>query len=247
MKTDKYQRRFYRDWSRSKDLHFTHIIAKETDLQILTNKPLDKKFVEERVRSLRWDIEHYISKDHRFLTSLKPIVVELGAPQIVRDMNEAARLANVGPMASVAGAVAEYLGKDLLKAGYRDVIVENGGDIFLKTSRVRAVGIYAGKSKILNKLKLRVRPKDTPLGICASSGTVGHSLSFGCADSVVIFSKSALLADAVATAACNRINSKEDMQKALEFARGVKGVTGAVVILKNSLVTWGDIEFVDKI
>jgi len=247
MKTAKFQRRFYRDWTRSKDLHLTHIIAKETDLQVFTRRPPDKKSVEEKVRSLRWDIEHYISKDHRFLTSLKPISVEINAPQIVKVMNEAARLVSVGPMASVAGAVAEFVGQDLLKAGHKDVIVENGGDVFLKSTKVRAVGIYAGRSKMLSRLKIRIRPKDTPMGICTSSGTIGHSLSFGCADSVVIISKNAVLADAVATATCNRVNSKDDMQRALDFARSIKGVTGAVIILKNNLVTWGNIEFIDKV
>ena len=246
MKTTKYQKRFYRDWVRAKDLHLTRIIAKETDLEILTNKPIETKFLEERIRAYRWDIENYIEKDYRFLTTLKPIAVELHAPLIVKEMSEQTRKVNVGPMASVAGAVAEFLGRDLLKKGYRDVIVENGGDIFLKTSRVRAVGIYAGRSKLLSKLCIRIRPKDTPIGICTSSGTIGHSLSFGCADSVVILSKSATLADAVATATANLVKSKTDMQKALDFARAVKGVSGVVIIFRNNLMTWGKVEFIEK-
>jgi hypothetical protein len=237
-------KRFYRDWAKSKELYSLHVVAKETDLQIFTSKLLKAAFVEERIRAYRWDIENYINKDHRFLTALKPIPVEINASAIVKDMAQQAKMANVGPMSTVAGAIAEFLGKDLLKAGYTDVIIENGGDIFLKTRRTRKVGVYVGRSKLWNKLQLEIKPKDTPLGICTSSGTLGHSLSFGCADSVVILSKSTSLADAVATATANRINSKEDLQRALDFARSVKGVSGVVIILKNNLITWGKVEFV---
>jgi len=244
MKTDKYQRRFYRDWVNEKDLSLTHILEKETDLQVLTNKPLDKDFVLEKIRAYRWDIENYIDKDRRFLTALKPIAVEVNAPGIVKEMAKQAKKVNIGPMAAVAGAVAEFLGRDLLKRGYRDVIVENGGDIFLKTTKTRRIGIYAGKSKLWNKLKLKIKPKDTPIGICTSSGTIGHSLSFGCADCVIILSKIASLADVVATATANRVNSKKDLSAALNFSRSIKGVCGVVIIFRNNLMSWGEIEFV---
>ena len=225
-------------------MYLTHIMDKETDLQILTNKSLDRDFVKEKMRSYRWDIENYIIKDRRFLTALKPIEVELNAPAIVKEMSKAANLANVGPMAAVAGAIAEFLGRDLLKQGYKDVIIENGGDIFLVTRKTRIIGIYAGKSKLWQGLSLKIKPKDTPLGICASSGTLGHSLSFGCADSVVILSKNTSLADAVATATCNRVNSKNDLSFALNFSRSIKGICGVVIIFKNNLTSWGKFEFI---
>jgi len=243
MKTARYQRRFYRDWMRAPDLHIMHIAAKETDLDILTNKPVNREFIEERIRVYRWDIENYIARDHRFLTSLKPIEVEVDAAPIIKEMALQSKRANVGPMSTVAGAIAEFLGRDLLKKGYKDVIVENGGDIFLKTTKTRNIGIYAGRSKIWNKMRLKIKPKDTPIGICTSSGTIGHSLSFGCADSVVVLSKSASLADAVATATGNRVNSKQDLQRALDFAKSVRGVLGVVIIIKNSLISWGRVEF----
>jgi len=244
MKTNRYQRRFYRDWVRCKDLRLTRIIDKETDLQILTNKPLDKNFVKERIQQYRWDIESYIIKEKRFLTALGPIAVELNAPPIVKGMAEAAKLADVGPMAAVAGAIAESLGRDLLKKGYKDVIIENGGDIFLATRKSRVIAIYSGKAKLWQGLSLKIKPKDAPLGICASSGTVGHSLSFGCADSVVVLSKSAFLADAAATAVANRVKSKKDLPAALDFGRSIKGVRGAVIIFRNKMMSWGNIEFV---
>jgi ApbE superfamily uncharacterized protein (UPF0280 family) len=243
MKTSKYQRRFYRDWVKDKGLYVTQIIANETDIRVTTNKKADKDFIENKIRLCRLDIEKYINKDHRFLTALKPLSVELNAPLIIREMAEEARKANVGPMATVAGAISESLGRDLLKQGYKDVIVENGGDIFLKTRKTRLIGIYSGRSKLWDNLCLKIKPKETPLGICTSSGTIGHSLSFGSADSVVILSKNVSLADAVATATCNRIKSKQDLARALDFARQIKGVLGVVIILKNNLVSWGKIEF----
>ncbi len=245
MKTQHYQRRFYREWAGAKDLHHLQITARETDLQVLANKPVPKEFIEERIRAYRWDIENYIIKEHRFLTALKPIPVELTAPGIIKEMAQHAKAANVGPMATVAGAIAEFLGNDLLKKGYRQVIIENGGDIFIKTTKVRAIGIYAGSSKLWNKLRLKIKPKDTPMGICTSSGTIGHSLSFGCADSVIILSKNTALADAVATATANLVTTKKDLQKAVDFARGIKGVLGVIIILKNNLISWGKVEFME--
>src|SRR4030042_5038715 len=145
MKTHRYQRRFYRDWIKEKDLYLTRIAVKETDLQILTDKPLDKNFIKEKICLYRWQIENYLTRDNRFLTALKPIAVELNAPAIIKKISQAAKLANVGPMAAVAGAMAEFLGKDLLRKGFKEVIIENGGDIFMKTRKSRSVGIYAGK------------------------------------------------------------------------------------------------------
>lgn len=243
MKISKYQKRFYRDWVGAKDLYLMRLAVKETDLQILTDKLLDKKFAQERIRRYRLEIENYIDKDRRFLTSLKPIAVELDAPKIIQEMSSAAKKANVGPMAAVAGAIAQSLGRDLLKQGFKEVIIENGGDIFLKIRKIRKVGIYAGQNKIWNKLFLKIKPENTPLGVCASSGSLGHSLSFGRADSVIIFSQNAALADAVATACGNQINSEKDLNKALNFAQSIKGISGAIMMIKNNLVSWGNLEF----
>jgi ApbE superfamily uncharacterized protein (UPF0280 family) len=243
MKTNKYQRRFYRDWTNTKDLYLTRLAEKETDLQILTDKPVDGDFLKERIHLYRCQIEDYISKDKRFLTALKPVEVELNAAPIVREMAQAAKKANVGPMASVAGAIAQFIGRDLLRRGYREVIIENGGDIFLKSRNIRIIRIYTGKKKLYKNLSLKIKPKDTPLGICTSSGTIGHSLSFGRADAAVILSKRASLADAVATATANRVKSSKDLDKVAGFTKSIKGVLGAVIIIKSKLICWGKLEF----
>ncbi|MCX5714287.1 MAG: UPF0280 family protein [Candidatus Omnitrophica bacterium] len=242
MKSPRFKHRFYRDWSGAKDLFSSRIVERETDLRIFTDKPLDKDFLQKRIQKYRFDIEGYIDRDRRFLSSLKPIVVELTAPGIVRKMAKEANNANVGPMAAVAGAIAHFLGKDLLRRGYKEVIIENGGDIFLASRKTRFVGIYSGKSRLWQDLKIKVPVRISPLGICTSSGTIGHSLSFGCAESAVILAKDAVLADAVATATCNRVQKKEDLPDAVNFARHIRGVLGACVIFKNNLTSWGKIE-----
>ena len=113
----------------------------------------------------------------------------------------------------------------------------------MASRKSRTIGIYGGKSKLWQDLSLKINPQDTPIGICTSSGTVGHSLSFGLADAAVILSKNASLADAVATATANRVSSKKDLEKAINFAKSVKGVAGAVIIIKNNLISWGKVEF----
>lgn len=243
VKTHTYQRRFYREWTGTGSLRQSHVVVKETDLVVYCDKAVDPLFIEKRIKVCRGFIEHYIAKDRRFLESLKPIEVELRAPPIVRNMAAQAKKANVGPMAAVAGAIAEAVGKGLLRKGCKEVIVENGGDIFLKINKPRLIGLYAGTSRFSGSIALKVKPEDTPQGICASSGTVGHSLSFGCADCVVIVSKSASLADAVATACANLVCGRQDLQRAIAFARSIRGVEGAVMITEDALASWGNVTF----
>lgn len=244
MKSNKYKKRSYRDRVRAKDLFSENISVKETDLQILSDKKIDIGYCRKRIIFYRNQIESYIAKDRRFLTSLKPLAVEINAPFIIGDMAGAARKAGVGPMAAVAGAIAQAIGKDLLKKGAKEVIVENGGDIFLKIKKPRIVGIYAGKQKCWQNLGLRLKPDATPLGICTSSGTVGHSLSFGKADAAVVFAKNCALADAVATAAANRVSNKEDLEKSLSFARNISGIKAVLLVIGKEMIAWGGAELV---
>jgi ApbE superfamily uncharacterized protein (UPF0280 family) len=155
-------------------------------------------------------------------------------------MQEVSLKVGVGPFASVAGAMAEFVGRDLLKYS-KEVIVENGGDIFLKTLRKRRIGIFAGKSRLSNRLALEILPDETPLGVCTSSGTVGHSLSFGKADAVVVVSESTPLADASATAIGNLIKEKKDIPKEIEKAKKIEGLKGVVIIKDGKLGIWGNI------
>lgn len=238
-----YDARFYRDWSRDKDLISFTVVMKESDLYVRATRNLRRKALKALLKH-RSSLEEYIERQPEFLTSLKPLVVGQDAPLIVRTMAEAAEKAGVGPMAAVAGAIAEYVGMGLLPFS-REVIVENGGDIFLKTQKTRSIGIYAGEaSPFTGKLALKVEPQETPLGICTSAGTVGHSLSFGRCDAAILVSPSASLADAAATAVGNAVQTADDVPKGIDLARGIPGIKGAVVIKGDRIGVWGEIKLV---
>ena len=237
--------RFYRQDHQQADLVHFQLAVAETDLDIGVRKerfsPELVKWVEETIRTCRKQLEDYIQRDPGFVKALTPYTVLPNAPLIVQTMAEAGCLAGVGPMAAVAGAVAEWIGKSIAKRS-RDVIVENGGDIFMRTSRIRRVGIFAGDSPLSNRVAIEIRPDETPLGICTSSGKVGPSLSFGKADAVVVLSPSVALADAVATACGNLVQTTDDLERALEFAAEIIGVKGVLVIKDDRLAVWGSVK-----
>jgi len=212
-----YQSRTYRHWIKGDDLGSFNVTVKETDLYIRASTNLKRK-ARRLVLKYRDILERYIERYPSFLTSLKPLPIDEDAPHIVKAMLKAADKTGVGPMASVAGAIAESVGAELLSFS-PEVIVENGGDIYLKSLGKRSIGIYAGKSPLSGKIRLEIAGADTPLGICTSSGTVGHSLSYGKADAVVVLSKSAALADAAATAIGNLLKQPNDIPSGIEFAK----------------------------
>jgi len=242
MKEIGYKPRFYRHWSKDTDLVSFNVTVKETDLLIRARRNLKKKALEVVLKQ-RELLENYIARHPGFLTELSPFPVGNDAPQIVKAMAEASTQVGVGPMAAVAGAFAEFVGKELLEFS-SEVIVENGGDIFLKLTKARLIGIYAGTSPYSGKLALKIEPSETPLGVCTSSGTVGHSLSFGKADAAIILAESAALADAAATAAGNMVKTAEDMETAINFIRKVRGLSGVGIIVGDKMAVWGKINLV---
>jgi ApbE superfamily uncharacterized protein (UPF0280 family) len=235
-----YQPRTYRHWVQGQDLVSFNVIVKETDLYIRASANLKSKAYE-LVLKYRAQLESYIKRQPSFATSLEPIPVAEDSPQIVKEMAASAKKVGVGPMASVAGAIAQFVGIEL-SASSPEVIVENGGDIFLKSSRDRVVGIYAGKSPLSGKFGLEIRGEETPLGVCTSSGTIGHSLSFGRADAVVVVARSAILADAAATAIGNIISQPDDITAGIEFAQSNQELLGVVIIKDDRIGVWGKVK-----
>ncbi|RDV81767.1 UPF0280 family protein [Ammonifex thiophilus] len=241
------RRRIYRAWLRQEDLTFFEVKVKETDLLLGVRRERFSSSlvwkVEKLVREQRQLLEDYLRRDPAFAAALVPHKPLPGAPPLAWAMAGAAELAGVGPMAAVAGAFADLVGKYLGRFS-REVVVENGGDIYLKSSRQRIVGIYAGNSPLSSRVALAIPADLTPLGICTSSGTVGHSLSFGKADAAVVLAANAALADAAATALGNRVRTPEDIEEALSFIQKIPGVLGAVVILGKHLGVWGKAKLV---
>ena len=235
-----YEPRTYRHWIKGKDLISFNVVVKETDLYIRASTNLRRKAYK-LVLKYRHTLERYIERYPAFLTSLESLSVGDDAPHIVKAMSEAAERVGIGPMASVAGAIAEFVGNELL-AFSPEIIVENGGDIYLKSLEKRLVGIYAGKSPLTGKIGLEIDGQDTPLGICTSSGTLGHSLSYGKADAVIVLSKSATLADAAATAIGNLITQPGDIPSGIDFAKSIGGLLGVIIIDGDNMGLWGEVK-----
>lgn len=231
----------YRRWVQT-DLQTFRVLVDESDILVSAERPL-QNLAERALRSVRADLHTYIARDPVFQTTLVPHDVPPDAPPIVRDMAAAARVCGVGPMAAVAGAVAEYVGRTLLTESSQ-VIVENGGDIFIATARPRTAAVYAGNSPLSGTIGIRTTRSDRSFGLCTSSGTVGPSLSFGHADAAVILAESAILADAAASFLGNRIHSPADIESALQSLGTLTGVWGGVVVIGEHLGGWGDIELV---
>jgi len=241
-----YSKRTYRQTVSGEDLVASFVTVKETDLHILAPQNITEQGYH-LVHSYRNQLENYIAAHPDFLTSLVPLEQDPLAPPIVKGMLQAAATADVGPMAAVAGAIAEYVGRDLLAAGQSEIIVENGGDIFLARKRECVAAIFAGQSLLNQKVGIKIPVARMPLGLCTSSGTVGHSLSLGKADSVTVLAPSALLADAVATRLGNEVaaNGGENIQDVLMVAKTITEILGVVIIRGKHMGAWGEIDLLE--
>jgi ApbE superfamily uncharacterized protein (UPF0280 family) len=239
----RFEERSYRRWIET-DLRTFEVRIAESDLLISAERPL-RELAERALRLARADLQGHLARDPDFERALVPREPLEGAPLIVRQMAEAARACGVGPMAAVAGAVAQAVGEALL-AHSEQVIVENGGDIFLYTARPRTAAIYAGSSPLSGKLALKLTRLNQPLGVCTSSGTVGPSLSFGKADAAIVLAESAALADAAATALGNRVKTAADIEPALELVSHIPGIYGLAAVIGEHLGAWGEMELVRR-
>ncbi len=216
---------------------------KETDLFIQAQGDFSRQ-VSAWVVEARGAIEDYARLHPGFIESYVPLPTDPLAPTIVKRMLEAGDAAGVGPMAAVAGAISEYVGSRIASACQGEVLVENGGDLFLWLYAPVTLSIYAGKSPLSGKVGIRLRPWGAPLSVCTSSGTLGHSRSFGRADAVTVICRDCALADAFATAAGNMVTGRNDIEKVLTFLKRINGVEGAVVIKADAIGAFGDLELV---
>jgi ApbE superfamily uncharacterized protein (UPF0280 family) len=232
--------RHYRNWVKNQDLVSFRVVVDESDCFFSASSNLENK-ARRAILKYRAILKKYIAAHPLFLTALEPYQTEPQAPSIIKDMAECGALAGVGPMAAVAGAIAEFCARDLAKFT-PDLIIENGGDIFLKSRTDRLLGIFAGRSSLSGKIGIEITARNTPLGISTSSGTVGHSLSFGKADAVVIVASTATLSDAVATSIGNIIFTPSDIARGIEKARAIPGVGGVLIIKDDQMGISGDIQ-----
>jgi hypothetical protein len=209
---------------------------KETNLRIACEAfdLVTRTVVEERRR-----LERYIGRHPEFLTSLVPVVLLEDAPEAARRMAAASELTGLGPMAAVAGTLAQMGAEAAMAAGCHEAIVENGGDIFIHSDREVTIGLYAGNNAIGNQLAFRIDPCDLPLSLCSSSSTMGHSLSFGQCDLATVVAKDGALADAAVTLVCNLISSDRDLTAVLNQVGAIPGIDGILAVKNGKIGLWG--------
>jgi len=236
-----YEPRTYRHTVEPDDLTCFGVTIKETDLQVCAQRDLTD-LAEDLVVRARWDLEEFIRTHPYFAESYAPIEVPEDAPAIVVRMAEASRVAKVGPMAAVAGAIAEHVARGLAEVS-PEVIVENGGDIYLMGRTDRTIALWAGERGVSN-VGLRVPGGLMPVAVCTSSGRIGHSLSLGDADAVTVLARNGALADAVATALANRVRTPDDIETAIEAARGILGILGVLATVDGHVGAWGNVHLV---
>ena len=235
-------RKVYRVCHKKQGLVPFNVTVKETNLNIQADSDLSKQAVRS-ILTHRQYIENHISRMPEFVDSLTPLPDPGITPQIISEMTTAAKTTGVGPMAAVAGAVAQNVGRDLLQWS-PNVLVENGGDIFIKSDTPTTLTIYAGSSPLSMKTGIKVARRPASFAMCTSSGTVGHSKSFGKADAVSVLADCCALADAAATALCNQVQTPKDIKKAIAAGRRMAGVQGIVIISEKQIGLWGALELV---
>ncbi|MFW5487068.1 MAG: UPF0280 family protein [Desulfovibrio sp.] len=217
------------------------VVVQETDLHIIARCDLSKEAAE-TVRLLRAKLETYITLHPEFARSLVPVDCHPEASEIVRRMCVAGKAANVGPMAAVAGTIAQMTAERLHYIS-PDILVENGGDIYAFSTRERTVGLLPDPTNDMI-VGITVPPQDFPVSFCSSSGTIGHSLSFGNGDLVTVRSSNASLADAAATGLANLLHGPKDVHKVIAGARALEdeGVEGVFVQYGKEVGIWGKME-----
>ena len=238
-----FNKRTYRRRAGAGDMVSFNVVIKETDLWVSAGRNLEKE-TRDLVINYRHQLESYIISHPHFLTALEPYPDDPFAPPMVKEMIKVTKGIGVGPMASVAGAIAQFVATGLLDLTDQ-VIVENGGDIYLSVKRPATVTVFAGNSPLSGKIGLNIPVRQIPAGICSSSGTVGHSLSMGIADVVCLVSSSAVLSDGAATALGNRVRGRGDLEEIADRAAEIEGISGGLVITGDRMAAWGDKELTD--
>ncbi|HDP68984.1 MAG TPA: UPF0280 family protein [Candidatus Marinimicrobia bacterium] len=243
-----YEPRTYRNLAHHNRFQYLNVDYLETDLRVACHPAMPAeglaRFIRASIIALREKTEQYALTRPEFFSSYVPIAADFQAPVVVKKMISAARIAQVGPMAAVAGCFAEEIGKRI-KAEFqvKELIIENGGDIYLDIAQETYISIFAGDSPLSNKIALKITPDIAPLGVCTSSGKVGHSFSYGRANAVTIACRDAALADAFATAFGNRVRTAGDIQRVLTDIRANPSILAACIIVDDQLAIQGKFEF----
>lgn len=219
------------------------VVLEESDLWVVARRDLSRE-IADCLRGVRAELKSHILIHPEFLASLEPLDEPGDAPEVARRMYAAAKACGVGPMAAVAGTIAQMVCERFVAAS-PDILVENGGDLFLCSTRERTVALLAEPGSGA-RLGLRIPAGEFPTSLCSSSGRIGHSLSLGHGDLVTVRADSGALADAAATALCNLLRSARDLSRVLEKAQELEavGVLGVFAQMGGQVAAWGRVELV---
>jgi ApbE superfamily uncharacterized protein (UPF0280 family) len=220
---------------------------KESQCTVIADREEGIRAAKDSIKRHRRRLEAYIKTNPTFLHTLEPVPAP-SKPLVAKLMAEAAEKANVGPMAAVAGVLADLAVKDMLRAGCEVAVVENGGEISAMSNTPIDVAVAAGDEPLSKRFGFRLT--DFPAGVATSSGRFSHALSFGDAEAATVFCKNAGLADAAATAVCNVVKG-EDCQAAIQTginkALSIQGVEGVLIIYKGCVGTAGTVPQIIKV
>ena len=224
---------------------FRRFSYRDADYRISSS---NSELITDTIKNQRDILEKFILDNEKFLNSLIPVPpLPEYTPEIARMMQKASALASVGPMAAVAGTMAQLGAESGVKntEGHEAVtveaIVENGGDIYMILNDELILGIHSDVEALREKLAFRIRPEDTPLAVCSSSSTMGHSLSLGNCNLATVFSKSGALADAAATRACNMVKDAADIKSTLDEISAIEGIAGLLIMKGDTVGMAGDL------
>ena len=233
-------RNIYRNNVKTGEKYNWKITYHYSDLLLSSDKDI-AGLIEEPLKEIYCFLHGCFKEDPAFLKSLSPVSIKPDYPEIIKKMCLLSSKFNVGPMAAVAGTVNEFLAEKMNKY-CGSLIIENGGDLYLRSKKDRILGIYVKNKYFKDSISIRIKSENMPCGVCASSGTFGHSLSLGKCDLAVVLSKSAITADAAATAVANSISCKDDILKSIKHFRNCRGIDGLLIIKEDQIGLWGNIE-----
>ena len=220
---------------------------KESQCTIISDRQEAIETAKESITRNYRELELYVRANPKFLHTLTPIPVPQ-KPLVARLMAQAAQKAGVGPMAAVAGAIADLAVEDMKRTGCEVAVVEDGGEISADSNRPVDVAVAAGEEPLSRRFGFRLM--EFPIGVATSSGRFSHALSFGDAEAATVFCRNAALADAAATAVGNVVKG-EDVQVAIQagISRGlaIEGVEGVLILYKGQVGTAGKIPQMIKI
>jgi ApbE superfamily uncharacterized protein (UPF0280 family) len=230
-----------------KNLYRESFTLNESQCSVVADKPEGIDAAKESIKRNRLQLEAYIKTNPKFLHTLEPVSAP-NEPRVAKLMAEAAEKAGVGPMAAVAGVLADLAVKDMLQAGCKVAVVEDGGEISAVSNETIDVAVAAGDEPLSKRFGFRLT--EFPIGVATSSGRFSHAFSFGDAEAAIIFCKTAGLADAAATAVCNVVKG-DDIQAAIQAglsrAQSIQGVEGVLILYKGCVGTAGKIPQIIKV